>query len=112
MSWIRNTECNRQVFKYSEKFNHFAKRRMEVVSCGRSFEDGGVAALPQLFQLHVRLQLTERRIAAEGRVSLRLPPTEPEMNNHPPTSFFFFSLNILPELSIPAFSVSTQDGTT
>jgi hypothetical protein len=54
MSWIRNTECNRQVFKYSEKFNHFAKRRMEAV-CGRSFEDGGVAALPQLFQLHIRL---------------------------------------------------------
>ncbi len=70
---------------------NFAKRRMEV-GCGRSFEDGGVAALPQLFKLHIRLQLTERRIAAESWVSLRLPPTEQEVNNQiPPFFLWIFS---------------------
>jgi hypothetical protein len=83
------------VLKYSEKFYHFAKRRMEVM-CGRSFEDGGVAALPQLLQFDIRLQLTERRIPAECRVSLRLPPTEPEVNNQ--SLVISLNINIIPEL--------------
>ena len=47
-----------------------------------SFENSGVAALPQLLQLHVGLQLSERGIPAKCGISLRLPPKGTEVRNH------------------------------
>ena len=48
------------------------ERHHLVGEVAEAAEHGGVAALAQLLQLDVRLQLPVRRVAAEGRVSLAL----------------------------------------
>ena len=63
--------------------NLLQKSKMTCYFVVLSFEDSGVAALSQLLQLDVGLQLTKRGITAECRVPFGLPSIgQEEVRNH------------------------------
>ena len=70
--------------KVQDVSNLLQKSKTTCYFVVRSFEDSGIAALSQLLQLDVGLQLTKRGITAECRVPFGLPSIgQQEVRNHP-----------------------------